>query len=444
VNVTEERLRAAARALAETIPQGSAPPLRLPSPRRRRRWPWGGRRRGPGRRNWAGWAAPVAAAAAVAAIAAGSLAITHPGGPGGRTASASAPGPGLDGVPRYYAQTAYMTRHAAIKSTAGGRLLAVVTAPGPYVFTLVTAAADDRTFVFGAEATAGALNWRQSGPGLHVAASTELTAFFVLRFDPGQRGQRLEPLHVPLQLALVTGAALSPDARELAVATWAGNQLNIQVFTLATGVVKTWYGSAWSEPNDDQAGTETVPNANWMSWADGDRTLAVDWPGPAGHTIHPPGWPGWPRQWAQIESVSEIDTAGSGGNLAADSTAPLPAAAIVFWPGNAVLTPDGDVLVDSAWANGVTTGLSQIPLAEYSARTGAAMGRFGRTPASSQGAQVASQVLWANVNGSVLIVTESGQQNQTAGVLTRTGFTPLSGLTLSPGEPDSDNAVLAW
>jgi hypothetical protein len=453
VNATEDRLRAIARHLSETIPDGSAPPLRLPERAPHRRWRggrgWLRRRRRPdgGQRNWGGWAAPVAA----------TLAVTGMLPPAPRTAPGSAPS--LATVPPYYVQTAYVTKHAAIKSTLTGHLLAVVTAPGPYVFTLVTAAADDRTFVFGAEATARALNWHQSGPGPRVTASTEITRFFVLRFDPGQHGQRLEPLRVPLQNELVTGAAVSPDARELAVASWASSQLEIQVFTLATGAVRTWHGTPWSEPNDDQAMTETsTPLTNWMSWSADDRTLAVDWPGPAGYSIHPPGWPEWPQQWASIESVSEISAAGPTGNLATGSTDPLPAGAIVYSPGNAVLTPDGKVLVDSDWTgmSGLNSSTAPVieystPLTEYSARTGVAMGRFGQTPASTRAAKNASQVLWTNATGSVLIVAEPGQQNLatgtapgTAGVLTRTGFTPLRGFTASPGTPDFDDATVAW
>jgi hypothetical protein len=72
VNSVEDRLRAATRAAAATVPEGSAPPLVLPVPGRRRAA--GGRHpRRPTR-----WLAPIAAAVAVAAVAAGLIVTTWP------------------------------------------------------------------------------------------------------------------------------------------------------------------------------------------------------------------------------------------------------------------------------------------------------------------------------------------------------------------------------
>src|SRR6266702_6708311 len=69
VNTLEDRLRAATRAAARTVPDGSARPLVLPAPRRRRTAV-------PGGRAWRQWMAPIAAAAAVLAVVMGLLAIT--------------------------------------------------------------------------------------------------------------------------------------------------------------------------------------------------------------------------------------------------------------------------------------------------------------------------------------------------------------------------------
>jgi len=75
VNTLEERIRAAARAAAGTVPARSVSPLQLPPPPRRRfvrgRWRRGAR-----------WPAAAAAAAAVAAVFAGTLAVSgHGAGP---------------------------------------------------------------------------------------------------------------------------------------------------------------------------------------------------------------------------------------------------------------------------------------------------------------------------------------------------------------------------
>ena len=69
MNTLEDRLRAATRAAARTVPDGSARPLVLPAPRRRRTAV-------PGGRAWRQWMAPIAAAAAVLAVVMGLLAIT--------------------------------------------------------------------------------------------------------------------------------------------------------------------------------------------------------------------------------------------------------------------------------------------------------------------------------------------------------------------------------
>ena len=72
MNSVEDRLRAAMRAAAGTVPEGSAPPLALPAPGRRRAAS-GRHPRRPTR-----WLAPIAAAVAVAAVAAGLIVATGP------------------------------------------------------------------------------------------------------------------------------------------------------------------------------------------------------------------------------------------------------------------------------------------------------------------------------------------------------------------------------
>ncbi len=68
MNTLEDRLRAATRAAARTIADGSAPPLMLPARRLHRAAV-------PGGRGWRHWIAPITAAAAVLAVVTGLLAI---------------------------------------------------------------------------------------------------------------------------------------------------------------------------------------------------------------------------------------------------------------------------------------------------------------------------------------------------------------------------------
>ena len=95
MSAIEDRIRAATRAVAQTVPPGSTPP---PPPLPARRW------RGPARprrgRGWPGWMAPLAAAAAVAAAIATSMAVSgalslgHPARTAQRAVTGASPGSG--------------------------------------------------------------------------------------------------------------------------------------------------------------------------------------------------------------------------------------------------------------------------------------------------------------------------------------------------------------
>ncbi len=147
---TEERLRAAARAAADTVAPGSAPPLRLPDD------PAASPQRGswPGRRHWVRALTPLAAAAAVAAAVIASLTLTR-GVPAPRGGGQSPARPvALHGVPRYYVTltSTAMPSQAVIGDTATGAVVTTVKPPRPYrTFDFVSGAAGDRTFVLAAQ-----------------------------------------------------------------------------------------------------------------------------------------------------------------------------------------------------------------------------------------------------------------------------------------------------
>ena len=96
MNVIEERIRAAARAAADTVAPDSVPPLELPAPRPRRLGRWLRAARSPGatRTPWAARLTPWAAALAVIAIVITTVTLSppaHQGGLGHPTATASRP-----------------------------------------------------------------------------------------------------------------------------------------------------------------------------------------------------------------------------------------------------------------------------------------------------------------------------------------------------------------
>jgi hypothetical protein len=271
VSVTEDRLRAAGRAVAVTVPPDSVPPLRLPAPAAPEADHRGLRRRQPGGRR-PGWLAPLAAAAAVVAVIALSVAVTR-GLSSGAPAGAAA---GPLGVPPYYVALADSGGRpgavAVVRRTATGLPVAQVAPPGRgNRFTMVAAGLDDRTFVlasgsppkaaFGSSQAAGSSRaWRQP-PGT--------MAFYLLRFDPALRHTQLTRLHVPLVTETVSGLALSPNGKKLAVATTRPGRMNITVSTLATGTSRTWTGR-WSRHLP-------VPAFNSLYWTDPAKPTFVWW-----------------------------------------------------------------------------------------------------------------------------------------------------------------------
>ena len=269
MNALEDRIRAAARAAADTVPADSAPPLRLPGDQARRPRPVG-------LRNWRRTGAPLAAAAAVIAIVAASLTVARPAHnaahlPGGAVALGEAPAYRGGDVPPYYvalepgALSGASTR-AVVRATATGAELAVVTPPRPYhVFTAVSAAADDSTFVLAAQRNSAAYGPPSAKPGLQK--------YFLLRLDRADHTARMTALPIPGEPGgQVIDEALAPDGSKLAIALATGGQeLEIKVISLRTGSVRTWRGS-------DSPGTigEVVQSADPLSWTADGHTLAFE------------------------------------------------------------------------------------------------------------------------------------------------------------------------
>jgi hypothetical protein len=413
---TEERLRAATRAAADTVPPGGAPPLRLPDD------PAGGMLRGIAvRRRWVRALTPLAAAAAVAAAVIISLALTS----GVPTSTGSAGNPALaavlSSVPPYYvtlSEPVVTPQRAVIRATATGKVLATVTPPRPYRgFTFVTGAADDRTFVLAAQRwwdiTSGT-----GGPAAQNRDNITQVAFFRLRFDPATRTVQLTRLPDPagVQAAQLSGIALSPDGTRLAVAV---HSARIAVFTLATGSARYWVWPGAGPSSGTWVGNDK-PGGEPLSWTADGRILAFQFSNESGG----------------VTQVRLIDTITSpGGSLRA-------ARAAVSFVGhgqvktgplnNSIITPDGTKIVTVA----SRTRGGRYGVVEFSVRTGQPVIPPPTGNTTSLGPW---GVLWADSSGRTVIVeAQSGPSGAPlTGILHGRRFTPL------PGSPVQTNNV-AW
>lgn len=276
MSALEDRLRRDLRAESGQITPDSLPDLRLPG-RAGNSASWV-RRGGP--RAWTDWAKPLAAAAAVIAVIAGALALSRA--VQGQPPVAGIP-PDYSTAPAYYAYTIqgdifnYVShgtqissgvqgRYIKVRATSTGKLLASVSPPKPYNdFSVITAAANGRVFVFGAMRF-----WqRNAGPSPRLAARNLRTpmVFLLVRISAGGHVQ-ISTLSLPETLTPAQGPsiALSPEGTRLAVAFYRGTSAVVQVITLGSGQVRTW----------------EQPRASWRpslagkgAWSGNGRTLLV-------------------------------------------------------------------------------------------------------------------------------------------------------------------------
>jgi hypothetical protein len=407
---TEERLRAATRAAADTVPPGSAPPLRLPA-QPAGGWLRGGRfrRRGP-----IVTLTPVAAAVAVitvlaVAVLAGTVAVAHGrAGPGHRTAAGHGhPDSLLAQLPVYYValgggNVAHpatgqpdQPRYAQVRATATGKVLATLRPPRPYTtFSTVSAAGNGRTFVLAAS------RWKKKLARGGVYWLTTANEFLLLKV--GSRGMtRLTALPIPRDFGTYRtygeGMALSPDGTRLAVAERLSPGIPaapvIHVVDLATGAEKTWTWPAGGPVTNNAGGQGQV-----LSW-DRAGTLAF-------------------QQWVGNSIVVRLlDTNGPGGSLKADSRL------VLDWAGDAesfrfshgradnvisgfsaLLTPDGTKIVCATATETKHPLTSVLSFTEFSARTGRVVRQVGSWRLTGLYPGQTQDVLWTNASGSALIV----------------------------------------
>jgi len=319
----------------------------------------------------------------------------------------------LGKVPPYFVtlppQALIYARTATVRSTVTGRVLATVSPPRPYkVFTWVSGSADNRTFVLAAQ------RWWNIAPGqaglpAQERDGTTPTVFFRLTFDPHTSTAQLSKLSAVgnVSTADLAGVGVSPDGARLAL----DFRKSIQIVTLATGAIRTW---TW--PGGGWIGN-WKPMGQIFSWSADGRYLAFQqWGGHLDETNH----------------IRILDTAAPGKTL-------TKAKVIVAYPnrsgagtlatGNSFLTPDGTKIVTaiSFYPRQTSPAGSYGQITEYSARTGEPLFHEDRF-SGSIGWQ---DVLWANSDGSALVVSDprgkkdSNGRTNVLGVLAGNKFTPI-------------------
>lgn len=294
---------------------------------------------------------------------------------------------------------------AAIRATASGDTLAVISPPAPDgTFSAVTAAADDRTFVLAAQP------WQTHDTSMAVGLNAGPLTFYLLRFSPGDTHPTLTRLPIPaIQASEETagpapvqfaGLALSPDGTQLAVATNVGTGTQrISIYSVATGAARTWTAHVTNGVlGGNGPGAQNMVDPQALSWTADGGTLAYG------------DLSGGPL------AVELLNVAGTSGSLLLDSRLVVPQPANHGnCIGDTMITPDGGTLVcPVSWPPGVVQGGSTgvgavqaggitVGFAEFSARTGALLRVLDRqsNPSSSPFSQ---QVLWSSPTGSELIV----------------------------------------
>ena len=457
MSMLEDRVRQALRETAEEITPLDVPPLRLPAT--------GGRGSGGGLRSrirrpagWPGWLTPLAAAAAVAAVLAATLVLTGTLS-GHRPAQRGQQATPLPGVPRYYVTLAdtggrrNWQRQAVIRATATSQIVATVTPPRPDdTFLMVAAASGVGRYVLAAQPMAIKREHEVTLPGLGKTAKHQRTIAVPVpagpirfyQFSISSSGQVSAPRLLPVPALRadmsLTGLALTPDGRKLAVASQPA-RLNldpeIEVDTLATGAQRVW---VWPDGQPIQESTGGTGAA--LSWAADDSTLAFQ------------------RLIDGQLQVRLLDTSAPSLSLAASRVALR-----LNWDGRGkrfvhgravndaqtfafLLTPDGSKIVTATDTQTLRPASAELAFTEFSARTGKVVAvrnrwRLTHWPEEEE------QVLWSNADGSTLIVVahrpgaaagSSGNFPIQFGVLRGNQYTPLPG---APG-PNRLSVWPAW
>jgi len=409
MNLIEERIRAAARAAADTVTPGSVPPLELPMPRPHRgsRWRPNGRSPGATWNRWAARLAPVAAALAVSAILITVVIMSpagHQGGlgydPGTPVRPAIPAGPPASAyvrsgqVPPYF--VTLTPSDAVVHLTAGGATVATIrpSLPGGKVVA-VTAAGDDRTFVL-------------------AEAGEERKAVTFYQFRLGSSGRPGALTRLPMSVAdgkAMTDLALSPDGTRLAIAVAPGAGIQqVRLYSVDGGAARTWSATGGTIGGRFAARS--------LSWPASQRTLAFNW------------------STGQTGTVRLLDLGNGGGSLLAASHPAVMLAATTRLGripyqclDDMLITPDGSAIVcpsskiRNTGKNGTITYSTGFP--EFSVTTRSLIRIMGHWPQQQDDPYV-YDLLWSDASGQVLIGAIHSAGRDWVGVISGNRFTPLN------------------
>jgi hypothetical protein len=435
----EDLVRSTTRAIASTV--RDVPPLRL-TPTRDDVLPFAPASRPP--RRLPRWLAPLAAAAVVLAVAASLVIIRDL--PNGRVVPAVSPAPPAS-VPAYYVALSGPAsagrNDLVVGGTFTGRRLATVSPPKGTVFGVVTAAADDRTFIVDALATSGAVRY---------------ATWYRLRISPGAPSPaRLSRLPIPATpVRLIGAAAVSQSGSELAVLLQPLQAMfeppavttALRIYSVATGrVLRSWS----TRSQHILAGFNPGPTRNdTLSWVDGDRLVAFD---TYQYTTSQHG--GSILSGSFWTKVRVVDPTAGGSDLISDSRAVTSGCAGLPRP-VPPLTADGQtvlcVSVSSAGSEirpGLSRWTDQDTWSEHSVSTPGTL-RTLRTITLHFSAGAPSTMLavqWADASGSAMIVEWGvGSADATKahfGVVSGDTLIPLPAVAAGLTEPDFTSDI-AW
>ena len=427
----EDRLRAAARARTDVVT--SVRPLELPaeSPARVRT-----RRTS----RWYSWGAPVAAAALVTALALTLVLLRQAADPRpGPSAPASGPS-AVAAIPRYYVELAYTgSTSAQMKAIVGdvftGRRLAVLNPTASQNFYGVTAAADDRTFVV-----------------MNYHGATQETTWYLLRLAPGAaHPARMAKLPIKPVVAHISGLALSPDGRELAVmyrtASTATNAVTtLAVYSMSSGAAL----GTWRTPGPQNGLIGGDGNGAGLSWVNGDRSVDFRWQIPPRRSQSGTITPG-------KGTLRALDVTAGGHDLMADSRLVMQFPASTTnkqtrtWTvpcANALAARDGTVVCGPAGGSSASGVEATVPLSFVS--LSGATAKPIRVLYTYQGKVLNAnfEVLWTDPSGSriitLLLLALKGEKVSASdkfGVVGGGRFTPLPALIVPSGAVDNPGGI---
>jgi hypothetical protein len=396
MNSIEDRLAAAARAVADAVPEGSAPPLRLPSSVQSA----GHGLSVAGRRRFLiRILTPTMAAVAVLAVVATSLAI-------GRGHDSGAPhSPATDAllsaVPPYYVT---LFAGPTVRDTRTGAILADVHPPTGYAFTEGAAGSDDDSFVLAAF-------WVNS-------PANRPLELYLLRYKPREHRVQLTRLKVPA-IPHLAGFTLSPNGSEIAVASPGLTESQIRIYTLSGRLVRQWQHPGWICP-----GFNPLPCLSWSE----NGNLAFSW------LSHNPPYVGAPRvpDTPGADGIRMLSATAPSGGLIDESRLVVHFKTPMY--SSFVLSSDGTTISADVQVRGPRRPAdSPVPgplineYEQFSAATGKLTGQFWP---SAQG--LIGMVYWSNQSGSNLIVRAptprtSRHARWMLGLLSRGRFTPFHG-----------------